>query len=273
MQPENLMIPVPHTHAYLYLREMSAARTRPGLFRCRTTNGREQDYVVKFHSRLGSCVVCEFMAALLGQQLELPIPPIAFVEVDPRISPQVRDLELRQLLAEDQGPHFGSQFQTGGYGSLPVDFSLPKTMTSQAADIFAFDMLIQNPDRTCEPGKGKPNLLFDGGRFLVFDHELAFSFVLTVGPVSPPWELRGLSFVRSHLFYKQLARHAENDGVSFEGFLSRLKAISDTFLGDMVSAMPENWRNPTMADRIVAHLTTVRENIPSFERGLLEALV
>jgi hypothetical protein len=252
---------------------MSHSRTGARLFSCYTEDSQHEDYyVVKFRNQLGSRILCEFMAALLGRHLGLPIPLIAIVEISPRLIATIPCPETRELLAGDQGPHFGSQHKAGGYIQLPPGFSIPPALISQALDIFAFDMLIQNPDRSDKPGRGKPNLLFDGNQFLLFDHELAFSFIALIGTPPPPWELRGSPLVENHIFYNQLTRYAKNHEVSFERFLTQFMTVSNALLDEMVRAMPGSWHNTTNVGKIVSHLTNVRDNIQRFKRGLLEAL-
>lgn len=266
------MIQIPRVQAYSYHREMCHARTHPGLFVCRIDDGTNFDFVVKFRSRLGGRILCEFFAALLGERLGLPVPPIAIVEIDPRLVACIPDPQIRSSLAEDRGPHFGSLFRSGGYLNQPVEFSLPKTMVSQAVDVFAFDMLIQNPDRTFITGRGKPNVLMNEERLIVFDHELAFSFVDAIGPQPAPWTIRPLEFVKYHMFYSLARRCAADDNCVFDRFIARLETLAEDWLTDVVNAIPDDWRNPRITDKIALHLTTIRENRLLFERGLREAL-
>jgi len=58
-------------------------------------------------------------------------------------------------------------------------------------EIFAFDLMVQNPDRR----KGKPNLLRKGDELAIFDHEMAFSFLYALVPNEYPWD--GLRIISS----------------------------------------------------------------------------
>jgi hypothetical protein len=225
---------------------------------------------VKFRNRLGARIISEFIAALLGQHLGLPIPPISVVDIDSRLVDAISDDDLHELLAKDSGPHFGSEYKIGGYMTIPHGFSIPNSLIPQALEIFAFDMLIQNPDRSNVPGHGNPNLLFDGNQFAIFDHELVFSFVQLIGVPPAPWELRGIGLAENHIFYRQLVNYAEKHEISFENFLTSFMTVSDLFLTEIKHSIPVNWINPSHVDKIIAHLTTVLENIELFRRGLLE---
>ncbi len=72
-----------------------------------------------------------------------------------------------------------------GFATWPVDHSIPAAMWQTAVDIFAFDALIQNPDRRYS----NPNLFTKGDRVYIYDHEMAFSSLLDVLPTPEPWLL------------------------------------------------------------------------------------
>lgn len=99
--------------------------------------------------------------------------------------------------------NFGTKALTG-VAIWPVDKSVPESMWPAAVDIFAFDALIQNPDR----GFNNPNLFTKGDSFLVFDHETAFSFLFDILPSPTPWKLGGQPYLTDHVFY----RKARSDG-------------------------------------------------------------
>jgi len=263
------MILVPRIRAQTFIGKMSHGRTQPGLYSCHIGEDQYQEYVVKYHSQLGSSIVCEFIAAQLGHYLGLPIPPTAIVEINAELIDIIP--HLSNLLAKDSGPHFGSEHKGGGYTVLPDAFSIPQDLIPSAIDIFAFDMLIQNPDRSYKPGQGKPNLLYNGSEFVIFDHELAFSFLSIIGDPPPTaWELRNEEWVESHIFYRQLARYADKYTISFDNFITRFQSVSDAILTEIVQTIPVNWNDSDQVSKIVDHLITVRENLMLFRKGLLE---
>lgn len=57
-----------------------------------------------------------------------------------------------------------------------MDKAIPDAMRQAAVTIFAFDALVQNPDRRFN----NQNLLTRGDDIFVFDHEVAFSFLLDI---------------------------------------------------------------------------------------------
>lgn len=216
------------------------------------------------------------MAALVGQHLGLPIPPIAAIDVDPLLANAILDEDSRAKFAGPQQCHFGSKLQYPGFETIPVGMHLPASLVEVAISVFAFDMLIQNPDRTNEVSRGKPNALCNGDRLVIFDHELAFSFLHQVGgdAVPLPWEMRRLGFARYHLFYDDLVRYVKaKKDISFDGFLRGVASLSDEVFNSMAGALPSEWMILDNLRKIVAYLTTARDNVSRLDQGLREVLV
>ena len=76
---------------------------------------------------------------------------------------------------------------------------LPREL-AQAATIYAFDMLVQNPDRT---RKRRTNCAQWHGNLLAFDFELCFSFALLLLGEAEPWKVDD-KMAREHLFHPSL---------------------------------------------------------------------
>src|SRR2546428_6403794 len=98
--------------------------------------------------------------------------------------------------------------------SAVPDARLAPAELAQASRVYAFDLLVQNPDRRPE----KPNCAHRGRRFIVYDFEMAFSFLLVIGQKDEPWEAAKHGLGPKHLFHSPL-RASETD---WEPFLSDL---------------------------------------------------
>jgi hypothetical protein len=105
---------------------------------------------------------------------------------------------------------------------MAVDRKIPAVVWQMAVDIFAFDALVQNPDRRFN----NPNLLVNGDSILIFDHEIAFSFLLDIFPSPSPWRLESQQYLADHVFYRQL----KSQEIDLTGFTSRLMNLSDAVL-------------------------------------------
>lgn len=269
------MIEIPRLRATTYIREMAGGRTIPGLFACPTAEGEREIYVVKSFKELGRRTICEYIAAVLGRWLGLPVPPVAVIDVDQRLAASIPDIRVRDKFTGTEGPHFGSLYMHGGYFEPPKELPISKTAMTKAVDVFAWDMLIQNPDRSYGRQGAKPNFAIRGpdlsiDEFIIFDHELAFSFLDLLGPQPDPWDIRSLRMADSHVFYNAIRRYSRRSTITFAPFVGRFAAVPEPFKSEMVGSMPQEWHDSRMMERIVLHLTSMQANSELFTHGLLE---
>lgn len=134
-------------------------------------------------------------------------------------------------------------------------------MIQSGAEIFAFDLLIQNPDRRPD----NLNLEFKGNQFAIFDHDLALILEGVLG-WRPPWErgaLEVLGAPAGHILFPALQR-SEPD---LERLTRVWEAIDDARLDSYRAALPSEW-TPTLpteqaADRVIDFLRELRDHIRS----------
>lgn len=237
---------------------MSTGRTSPALFACETANGRA-DYVVKLRGGMErpGALVCELYASMLAQFLDVSTPAPAIVQIEKELADAVArsigDSRRSDIMKESEGLNFGSSFIANMH-TWPIGKHVPPAMHDAAAEIFAFDALVQNPDRKFN----NPNLGMHDGKFVVFDHESAFSFLLALFPQHEPWKLTKESYLGDHPFARTLKGKC-----CTQSFIQRLKALSDTQLRDFASQIPKSW-NATGIPKIEAHLRLVREHAQEF---------
>lgn len=150
-------------------------------------------------------LLCELIASRLAAYfgLSVPEPAIVMIEADfadlaagvkAKTAPQEAD-----RIRNSVGLNFGSR-QLSGVTTWPVDKSIPEARLPAAAAVFSFDALIQNPDRRFS----NPNLLTRGDEIFLFDHELAFSFLLDILPSEEPWRLESQRYLSDHVFRRAL---------------------------------------------------------------------
>jgi hypothetical protein len=221
-----------------FVKAFYTGRTCPCLMLCSDEEGNLTETVVKLiagkePSQTG--LICELVASFLAQDLDLPVPQPFLVEVDDDFYKGITDPTLSDRFKDSAGLNFGSKFLGPGYTTWPQERTIPGSLIQDAAEIFAFDLTIQNPDRR----KDKPNLLRKGDELAIFDHEMAFSFLYLLAPDEYPWEGKGMNYVREHVFYDGLRRR----NVSFERIQGALEAIDNRLLAMYADAVPEEWRN------------------------------
>jgi hypothetical protein len=126
-------------------------------------------YVVKFRGagQGPRALVAELLAGELGRALGLPVPEIAFVELDPVLGRAEPDPEIQDLITASGGLNVGLDFLPG---SLAFDADAGRSLDPEfAADVVWFDALVTNVDRTPR----NPNLLHWHGRVWLIDHGAA----------------------------------------------------------------------------------------------------
>ena len=244
-------------------RRMGSGKTWPCLLSCERKDGEEIELVAKFS---GSCerqvggLVAEAISAMLAVDLDMPVPEPLLVEFDSEFVELIRarDPGVAERAERSVPVAFGSRKLPPGFALLPIDKAIPLSLRVQAAEIFAFDMLIQNPDRR----PVNPNCLLNGNTFACFDHELAF---VTRGIIGwrPPWQVGGLEMFKGpahHIFYNQLQGKQHN----FSRLEGAWQAVSDARLNEYRNALPAAWaEDGGVADETLGYIVQVRENIDS----------
>jgi len=127
-------------------------------------------FVVKFRGagQGPRVLVAEIIVAHLAAALDLPVPEMALVEVDPAFGRSEPDPEIQDLLRASHGINLGMRFLDGAFNFSPaaagnlIDPEL-------AARIVWLDAFVTNPDRTAR----NPNMLIWQRRPWLIDHGAA----------------------------------------------------------------------------------------------------
>jgi len=244
--------------AVQFTRFMASGRTSPALCGCEDESGMAAgEYVVKLRGSvqqrglLNELVGCK-LASHFG--LSSPIPALIAIERELAELIASTDPSKADIVMGSVGLNFGTRVLIG-FSTWPVDKQIPEAMRGAAIDIFAFDALTQNPDRM----HGNPNLLTSGDTIMVFDHEIAFSFVRDILPSPKPWELDRQGYLINHVFYRQLKAQR----VDLTRFTANLNALSEAVLEEVFADVPQEWNNGD-GPKITQHLFAVREHAEEF---------
>ncbi len=243
---------------------MGAGRTCPVLLGAVDADGKSIEVVTKLRGPQMSAKaqIAELVAAPLAAHLGLAVPQVAVVNVAPEfdaIVPPVLAEAFRASPGKNFGSvHLGTSFTTWAVGRSPAGLQ-----REQAAEIFAFDLLVQNADRK----SSNPNLWSRSEQVGVYDHELAFSFLyLTIIGGSPrPWVLAdqaaAFRFMEGHAFYHPL-RGGKLDLRLFE---SRLAGLSNEKIQGLVAPVPAEWQQGhDLCAKIAGYLREAREQKTAF---------
>lgn len=256
--------------ALTFIKTLPAGRTCPCLMVCADQEGNEIEAVVKLASAGEFTItglICELMASLLAKDLDLPVPAPFLVDVDPDFHQCITDSALASRFHRSAGKNFASKFLGPGYVTWPQGRSISGPLVQDAADIFAFDLIIQNPDRR----KDKPNLLCKSDELAIFDHEMGFSFLYAIRSDEYPWEGKGIDYAKEHVFYGGLKGRT----LQFDRMQGAFEAIDDRRLEVYIESVPDSWQDASgnAANRINEYLMKARDNNKKLFQRIREVLI
>lgn len=253
-----------HLTATQFLQPMGTGRTHPVLLGAEDADGNIFEVVVKLRGpeMSAKAQIAELLAAPLADLLGIDVPQAAVVNVPDgfdEIVPPPYAAAVRGSTGADFGSvHLGTSFTTWAVGRVPVG-----VQRDQAAAIFAFDLLVQNPDRRAV----NPNLWTRSDRLGVYDHEQAFSFLHLpiIGGPPRPWVMANqpaaFRFMENHIFYPAL-RGGRLDLGPFE---AKLGALSNEAIGGLLEPVPAEWRQGhDLCERTADYLREAREEKTAF---------
>ena len=259
-------------YAVTFHRPMNNGKTKPCLISTVDTNKSTIEMVAKFAEGCEQkefTLVIEALAAFLAADLNLPIPEPKLVQVDPVFANSLlaEHSEIKNIMMKSLPYAFGSRLLPPSYSTLTNPLGMLNESQIQAvAEIFAFDMLIKNPDRTIK----NPNCLSNGIKFAIFDHDLSlrpklFSFELD------QWQEGYLNSwnYRDHVFFNAL--RGKSNIVDFDKFSESWGKIDDARLQEYRNALPHEWlsQHEENTDVTLKLIANIRDNItPSLNEVL-----
>jgi hypothetical protein len=250
--------------ATVFHRFLQTGRTSPAIFSCLPDSDDEEcEFVVKLKGGpelLPSSLACEAIASELADYFDLKHPQQAIAQLDEPLADVVAQQEVSkaELLRASVGKNFGTAL-LNNLVTWPVDRKLSASQLQSAFEIFAFDVLIQNPDRRFN----NPNLGSVGDHLVIYDHELAFSFRFDIFPSPQPWKIGEQRFWNEHVLFNAL----KHQPFELDSFIEKLSVLPVSLLDAIEHQIPEDWvgdifpavRNHLMA--ISSHADEFRDEI------------
>jgi HipA-like kinase len=249
-------------------RRITAGRTKPCIVYCNLADGGEFEAVVKLKAGCetgAGGLLAEAVAAQLAMDLDLPVPQGCLLEITKDFAEAMMDEIARPAFLKSVGWNFGSKKLPPQFATIPIDRLLRINMRQAAAEIFAFDAMIQNPDRR----RQNPNCLACGDELMIYDHELGFSIGSSVIGWKPPWEHDSLKFLRDHVFFKQLS------GLPFDfnRLIGAWEGIDSSRIKSYFTALPDEWQPAGgRAIEIRDYLLQLKQYIPKVIETIGKAL-
>ncbi len=199
-------------------------------------------YVVKFRGAGQGplALVAEVIAAAVATALELPMPEVAAVKLDPDLGRAEPDPEIQELLQASEGLNFGIDFLPGAVAYSPASAWQPAP--ELAAEIVWLDALLTNVDRTAL----NPNLLIWHERLWIIDHGAAL-YRQHEGLADPKQARRPFPQIAAHVLLPVAGSITEAD----ERLAPRL---TEAVITDAVAQVPERWLTGEPAEVYRDHL-------------------
>lgn len=239
---------LPKCHALSVRASMPSGTTEPCIFQCTDSEGEPRDLVVKFNSTIQCNPSHEIICALLAEYFGISTPKPALVRLSPELAQATVDKDIsHRILASARkfsGLNFATEYLTGNT-TVPLGYRIPPDLHRNAVKIIAFDLLVDNTDRK----KRKPNLLIQGDKIHVIDHEATFGYFMLIGASPEPFQE---DFSRLTIADHPLAPvlKAETDDYINE-FVDQLDYLNEEIIDAVLSAVPQEYE--------YAHLDKVRD--------------
>lgn len=227
-----------HVEPRTFMQSNQRSRTKPAILTCERPDGSEVEVMAKFSAFCEQGVVHlirEVIGACLAADLGLPISEPVIIDLSEEWIASVSDPAYRSRITRSTRAAFGSTLVGSQFSVWNKGVLLNGKTQPIAAAIFAYDAIIQNPDR----GIDNPNCLIAGDEFRIIDHELAFSHEQVLF-WKPPWITGSLSALQqpgSHIFRDPL----RNQTIDYAAIRSAWTAITDDRIVRYREAIPAEW--------------------------------
>lgn len=220
--------------ALRYDSHLSSGHSRPCVFECVDNYGEIRQVVTKCRKTVKggnrahtSELLCSFLASDLG--LKVPTPYL--VELSADLGNAIDHAEVSRQVASSDGVNFGSLYLENAL-TIPTNFTIGAGRLQQAADVFLFDAITQNADRSAS----KPNLLSHEGEFVLIDHEQGLPFLMEETG-REPWLAQEVGYMAKHVFWASLRGHA----VDFTVFEDEFKRLDQSAIQAYFKQIPVEW--------------------------------
>jgi len=199
----------------------------------------------------------ELLATFIAMELGIPVVKPVVVNIEKDFADAMYGKECYQRLQQSIGLNYGSQY-VKQHMIISKEAPLIEKQLKNALDIFCFDMLIQNPDRTMD----KQNMFSVGEKIVIFDHELAFSFIQLIGGDPEPWNVTKEKVGNwKDLFLPPKLRKRE---LNHEEISEKLGRLDETFWDKVENLMPGEWMTSLYFEKIRKHVDKVQVNKDAF---------
>ena len=247
-------------------RVLTSGRTKPVVLECVLPSQQQSESRLLVVKAMGpsevteSGLMCELFGNILARELGVRSPECALVN----ISSQMAEVLRPRISPPGFVPGFGvgSDFMRAGLTTVIPDMTLMPEEQDQAARLYAFDLLVQNPDRRID----NPNCAFIGKDIFAFDFEMCFSFIHLLFNHQNAWEVSQHGISSNHVFHGALRKHT----IDWKPFIQDVSRLTDDKLMQITARLPLEWQTKTASIR--AHLLSAAAHSHEFEMELQRSI-
>jgi len=262
---------IPRIFATEWKNALTSGTTTPFLILgMEETTGIRESYVIKpfGHPRIyPKAIARELIGAWIGMELGLNVFEPVLITVSSEFTETMRGNSYYGRFVDSVGLNFGTK-HVPGIVNLINGAKLTALQTEQAKGIICFDMFVSNADRRII----NPNLLISNEQLVIFDHELAFSFVLLMTFLKnrTPWvfDTADLELLHQHFLYPKF----KGTILGIDDFIESLHIINDEFWTKACALLPEAWLTEEI-EEIRAQLNLIIQNRAIFATELSTAIL
>lgn len=177
----------------------------------------------------------ELLASFLAMEMGIPVVEPVIIEITSEFVELLKGSPSWAVGNKSLGYNYGSRY-IRDYSILLLNKPLTDHQLPLAQDALAFDIFIQNSDRTNE----KPNMLTDGRNLVILDHEIAFGFIFAPFLTPNIWEMQEQhkNWISQHCLHPLV----KGKYYDYEAFASKFDVITDGFWQKAWELIPEEWR-------------------------------
>jgi len=185
-------------------------------------------YVLKFRGagQGTKALIAELIAGEIARKLELPIPDIVQMTLDPALADTEPDPEIQDLIRASAGTNLALDYLPGSFAFDPAAFAVDSGLASA---IVWFDGLVCNMDRT----RRNTNLLVWHRKLYLIDHGAALYFHHAPSPISSRARDR-FPQIKDHVLLANASAVADID----QDLSARL---DPQFIENTVAEIPSDW--------------------------------
>jgi len=185
-------------------------------------------YVLKFRGagQGPKALIAELVAGEIARALDLPIPEIVFVELDPELARTEPDPEIQHLIKSSAGLNLALDYLPG---AVTLDPLTEKPAAALASAIVWFDAFVTNVDRTPR----NANLLVWHRKPWLIDHGAALYFHHQWEGVAARPE-NAFALIKDHVLLPLASCLADADAQS-------AARLTPKIIAQIVARIPETW--------------------------------